>query len=92
MQIELLNRGLERREQANSKTHTARALQDVNPAADPLNRFGKVKRAACQKARLLLVSNHPMSHLQQVLAGECLAGRAQRATDTQGCRQTRFQM
>ena len=43
MQIELLNRGLEGREQPDGQTDSARGVQDVNAATHALNRLGKIK-------------------------------------------------
>src|SRR5205823_2915187 len=76
----------------NGKTNAARAVQNIDAAANALDRFRKIIRPPFEENRPLLMPKEMTGEIEQCFARNRLAGGAQRAADAKGCRQTGFEV
>src|SRR5438876_7508435 len=92
MKVKLLDGRLERSEQSDGESAPSRRLQDVDPAAHPLNGAGEVSRSAFQKILPLRFADDVPRPGQQPCGVDRFTDRAQRTADAQREWQPGFQM
>ena len=92
MKIELFHGRLKRGEQANSESDSARAVQDIDPAAHALNGFGKIEGTAFDEGWPLFGADRLPGDFEQDFGWQGFPENLESASDAHGRRQPGFQV